>query len=449
MEGVRRRKPTARGDHGPEGKSGEEGRSAKIDHTCTYLILLVTVSLLSCCLLVWLLPDHPLAALLVSTVDRTAHLLSLTTPVYAVVLDAGSTGSRVLAFSFYHNPSTGNLVLQDELWHEIKPGLSSFASSPAAGADTITELLSLALARVPPEKRSSVPVTLKATAGLRLLPEDQSQALIAAVQERLERSGFDNRGVGILSELDEGVFGWVTVNYLLDQLHNPRKSYVALDLGGGSTQITFLPKYEETFKTAPASFLHDISVLGTTHTVYTHSYLGLGLMAAREKIFSLNQPEQSLDLSSPCMVSSSPTEWTFHGKQYTITKSSNLPGYEACMLNVQAVIDSMNVDQCREVPTRKIAAFSYFYDRAVDVGLIRAGESGLVAVQDYLDAAKAACSKPGDGAPFLCVDLSFIAGLLHHGYRLAPQAKLGVYKEIDGHQTSWALGAAFNMLDLA
>ena len=44
---------------------------------------------------------------------------------------------------------------------------------------------------------------------------------------------------------------------------------------------------------------------------------------------------------------------------------------------------------------------------------------------------------------------SFIAGLLHHGYRLAPQARLGVYKEIEGRQVSWALGAAFNMLDLA
>ena len=66
-------------------------------------------------------------------------------------------------------------------------------------------------------------------------------------------------GVGIASELEEGVFGWVTVNYLLEQLHNPRKSYVALDLGGGSTQITFLPKYEETFKTTPASFLHEVS----------------------------------------------------------------------------------------------------------------------------------------------------------------------------------------------
>jgi len=415
----------------------------------SYVMLLTTVLLLSSCLLVWLLPDHPLATLIISGVDRSALLLSLTTPVYAVVLDAGSTGSRVLAFSFYHNPVTGNLVLQDELWHEIKPGLSSFASSPSSGADTITELLALALERVPQEKRSSVPVTLKATAGLRLLPEEQSTALIAAVQERLEKSGFDNRGVGILSELDEGVFGWVTVNYLLDQLHNPTKSYVALDLGGGSTQITFLPKYEETLKEAPASFLHEITVLGTTHKVYSHSYLGLGLMAAREKIFSHNQDKESLSLTSPCMVTSKPTQWNFHGKQYSIRRTSSLAGYESCMVTVQAVIDSMKVDQRKEVPTRKIAAFSYFYDRAVDAGLIRAGESGLVTVQDYLEAARTACSTSDQAQEFLCVDLSFIAGLLHHGYRLAPQAKLGVYKEIDGHQTSWALGAAFNMLDLA
>ena len=53
------------------------------------------------------------------------------------------------------------------------------------------------------------------------------------------------------------MFGWVTVNYLLDQLHNPRKSYVALDLGGGSTQITCLPKYQKTFYSTPEAFAHD------------------------------------------------------------------------------------------------------------------------------------------------------------------------------------------------
>ena len=97
------------------------------------------------------------------------------------------------------------------------------------------------------------------------------------------------------------------------------------------------------------------------------------------------------------------------------------------------------------------SAFSYFYDRAVDAGLIKKGEMGLLSVQDYIDAASKACNDDtaeADNNPFACVDLTFIAGLLHHGYHLAPQAKLGVYKEIDGRQVSWALGAAFNMLNL-
>jgi hypothetical protein len=48
-------------------------------------------------------------------------------------------------------------------------------------------------------------------------------------------------------------------------------------------------------------------------------------------------------------------------------------------------------------------------------------------VQDFLDAAAAACSKPPPDQPFLCVDLTFIAGMLHHGYRLAADAKLGLF----------------------
>ena len=270
-DGLRKRKVPAAGgdsrgydyDDDKFTEGGEIGRgyakSADIDSTCTRLIFLLVLLLVSGAAVVVVMPDSPAALLLMSAVDRSCHLLALTTPVHAVVLDAGSTGSRVLGFTFFLSPLTGNLVLEDELWHEIKPGLSSFATDPRAGADTISELLEMAKQRIPEAKRSSTPVTLKATAGLRLLPSDQSQALLDSVTQRLEESGFDNRGVGIASELEEGVFGWVTVNYLLDQLHNPRKSYVALDLGGGSTQITFLPKYQETFDTTPESFLHEVS----------------------------------------------------------------------------------------------------------------------------------------------------------------------------------------------
>lgn len=43
----------------------------------------------------------------------------------------------------------------------------------------------------------------------------------------------------MLDERDEGLFGWYTVNFLLDKLHNISESIVTLDLGGGSTQVTF------------------------------------------------------------------------------------------------------------------------------------------------------------------------------------------------------------------
>lgn len=40
---------------------------------------------------------------------------------------------------------------------------------------------------------------------------------------------------------DEGIFSWFTVNFLMERFntHNPGSTLAALDLGGGSTQVTF------------------------------------------------------------------------------------------------------------------------------------------------------------------------------------------------------------------
>ena len=51
-----------------------------------------------------------------------------------------------------------------------------------------------------------------------------------------------------------------------------RKSYVALDLGGGSTQITFSPKYDETFQDTPSDFLHQVSVIRLEIIVQLYYY---------------------------------------------------------------------------------------------------------------------------------------------------------------------------------
>jgi len=419
----------------------EHKRSTRIDQTFTTAIMLLSGLIAASSIALTTFPDSGPSVSLLKGVDSLFLMMGLSARIYAIVLDAGSTGSRVLGFTFYENPITGNLVLADELWKEVKPGLSSFAADPAAGADTIQDLVDTAKALVPENLRAQTPISLKATAGLRLLPQDQSEALIAAVQGVLENSGFVNRGVEILSELNEGLYGWITVNYLMEQLHNPRKSYVALDLGGGSTQITFTPKYDETFQETPSHFLHQVSVIRRMMTVYSHSYLGLGLMAARNAVF-YHKSTNGSEVGTPCISES--TVWKYNNQETRLHPQQ--AGYHTCMIKVIEVLDSLKVHQCEEVPTRKIAAFSYFYDRAVDAGIIKQGESAVVQVQDFLDAAEVSCGDNVD-QPFLCIDLTFISGLLHHGYRLAADAKLGLYKQINGHSTSWALGAAFALLE--
>ena len=61
----------------------------------------------------------------------------------------------------------------------------------------------------------------------------------------MSQSGFKPESplVEIMNPRDEGLFAWFTVNFLLDVFSTGSlaSSFAALDLGGGSTQITFAP----------------------------------------------------------------------------------------------------------------------------------------------------------------------------------------------------------------
>lgn len=57
----------------------------------------------------------------------------------------------------------------------------------------------------------------------------------------------------------------------------PKDTLVALDLGGGSTQITFVPVEGETIHSTPADYLTSISLLRKNLNLYTHRY-SMGLL---------------------------------------------------------------------------------------------------------------------------------------------------------------------------
>ncbi|KAK9711603.1 GDA1/CD39 (nucleoside phosphatase) family [Popillia japonica] len=65
-------------------------------------------------------------------IDKVVKVFGYYKPVHAVVIDAGSTGSRVLAFTFHQAYLDGHLILDKELFVYTKPGLSSYADNPEA-----------------------------------------------------------------------------------------------------------------------------------------------------------------------------------------------------------------------------------------------------------------------------------------------------------------------------
>lgn len=74
----------------------------------------------------------------------------------------------------------------------------------------------------------------------------------------------------------------------------------ALDLGGGSTQVTFALK---DVQRAPllSDYIHTVSTPNANIDVFTNSYLNLGLQTVRHAVFTSNSAENSMDLVSECV----------------------------------------------------------------------------------------------------------------------------------------------------
>ncbi|XP_011335310.1 ectonucleoside triphosphate diphosphohydrolase 5 isoform X2 [Ooceraea biroi] len=405
-------------------------------------------------------------------IDTLAFSLNLQKPFYVVVIDAGSTGSRVLAFTFHEFILNGNLMLDGELFSEVKPGLSSFADRPQDAAKSLTTLLNKAKTVIPQSEWSRTLLTMKATAGLRLLPEHKANGILEECRKLFQTSGFQvsKNSISIMDGTDEGIFSWFTVNFLLERFSSlgSQSTVAALDLGGGSTQVTFQPDNEQARQLE--KHIYTINVFNHNMSLYTHSYLGMGLMAARKAILThgVDPEDASLklptELRSECINPIVSAEWSYGGRDYVVkgptngtyklVKTQNFAGgdenkpivrFPECLKIVEKHVSTL-ANKPIGLKDHEVYAFSYYFDRATEVALIDPFLGGVVQLSSLLKQAMETCDYPNTDQPFMCLDLTFIYVLLKDGFGLEPSTKLYLYKKIRGHELSWALGAAFNVL---
>ncbi|XP_025872127.1 ectonucleoside triphosphate diphosphohydrolase 6 isoform X2 [Vulpes vulpes] len=372
---------------------------------------------------------------------------------YGIMFDAGSTGTRVHIFQFTRQPGE-TPTLTHETFKALKPGLSAYADDVEKSTSGIQELLDVAKQDIPFDFWKATPLVLKATAGLRLLPGEKAQKLLRKVKEVFKASPFlvGEDCVSIMNGTDEGVSAWITVNFLTGSLKTPGRSSVGmLDLGGGSTQITFLPRVEDTLQTSPPGYLTSLQMFNRTYKLYSYSYLGLGLMSARLAILGGMEgkpAEDGKELVSPCLSPGFTGEWEHAEITYRISGQKAVNLHALCASRISEILQN-KVHRTEEVKDVDFYAFSYYYDLAANVGLIDVEKGGSLVVGDFDIAAKYVCrtaeTRP-QGNPFLCMDLTYISLLLQE-FGFPENKVLKLTRKINNVETSWALGAIFHYID--
>ncbi|GAB5588395.1 Golgi apyrase [Umbelopsis nana] len=245
---------------------------------------------------------------------------------YGIVIDAGSSGSRVHIYSWKDYAHLVETQPPEALRGKIPtvergdklglkwtlkehPGISSYAGKTKDIGEHLKMLLDFAEEVVPVQEHNRTPIFVMATAGMRLLPkEDQDDILRSTCNYIKKNSNFklDNCGkqIKIISGELEGLYGWTAVNYLmggfdasigaaLDEqpknaggIREQHHTFGFLDMGGASTQIAFEPEHhqkEEHMDDLEKITLHTLDGRRIEYDVFVTTFLGYGSNEARRR----------------------------------------------------------------------------------------------------------------------------------------------------------------------
>mmetsp|Transcript_7800 Transcript_7800/g.17274 ORF Transcript_7800/g.17274 Transcript_7800/m.17274 type:complete len:514 (-) Transcript_7800:334-1875(-) len=437
------------------------------------------------------------------------------------VIDGGSTGSRLHVFEFLskedgvecvrrgsaraNGPLSGFARLSDEM--EQQP------IDRDAVADHLMPAFLHATKTIPEAYHASTRVWYGATAGMRLLSESEQDAIYDAVYEGLlARPNFVFRGmrradIGTLPGSLEGYYGAVAANYLkgtidanleMDKMVSTINSHGpigALDMGGASTQIVFLPPKEnqEAEDQTCAADDKDACAKETRedrmheNDFFSTSYLSYGADQFRIRLWDVLVEEHRLEsedgtactseiIQNPCSFPGYETEWD----GFTLIGTGDA---EECARQVKRLIPhpteeveenlGTHVGGVAHPPVRgKFFAMSlYFFTldslRELSTNDKEAHEALNLSwpnpsIQELYNALDGLCERAWKGdleeiqhsahaftraevLPHRCIESVYMVTLLRDGFGFPPESRDITFTFlVDGSEVEWSLGMALS-----
>ncbi|KAL4238098.1 hypothetical protein ACF0H5_002810 [Mactra antiquata] len=390
---------------------------------------------------------------------------------YGIILDGGSSGTKLKVYRWSYRSVSVTVSTADGSSDVIKtdislianmkfkPGISDLVDSLH---DYLDDILEAASEAVPLRHQSRTPIYFLATAGLRSKPIEVTDELLSSIETYLRQYGvFHNpyNNVRVISGEEEAVYAWVAANYLRGFFYGDTPTNEAvgvLEMGGGSTQIAFLPDHSIYANMFP------VYLGGVTYQLYAHSYLfyGQNYIISRINDFLLAlRTGNDVIIDNPCMLKGDNTTVSLFQESVHIQGTANVT---KCLEIIEIFLRTADDDWCYPKPCAigrtyqppvknlvfyAISAFSYAptYLEAVD-------EQGLLDLTllktnavEYCDKSLEEVVSSGLSAAYAspyCIMGLYIPSLLLDAYNFnEDKNKVYVKTSIDGVNIDWALGA--------
>jgi len=400
-----------------------------------------------------------LIILLVSLCSFLAAPVQAADPNYLIIIDGGSTSSKLYLFSNAGKLRNPELTLHTKTSKTPPVTDPSFAADPKAYFDGLFTALAAAYP-IAEEYRTKIPVYFFATAGLRSLPLEEQERIITLVRDGLTASihaqGYlapqdSVKEMRVISGGEEGLFAWLSTQYWNEALEQilltARKTEAVLEMGGSSTQVAFLPNLK------PKEYAHAYQHKVRTYYPYVYSYADYGNEVGMKRMLAYFE-QQAGDFAACFPV----------GMPYPLTNPIlyGAGDFKACAAYVREFMyedkpckdcTAMGVYQPPMRQQRAILTSGYVYTFNV-FGIARK----WVTLKDIEQSGQAYCAKPWkdvqaefptESPEYLatyCFNGAWMDSLLK-GYGLTQQAELLATDTINGvkNSTDWATGAAWSI----
>lgn len=347
---------------------------------------------------------------------------------YTIIIDAGSTGSRLHLFE--HTTETEIPDIKDIFVAKDKtqPALATFAQHPENAGASLKKVLDDAVNEL--KKRNVAPeaveVNVLATAGMRLLDPAAQHMIYANVQNYIQSHYTYKLGqIETIPGQLEGLYDWLDVNYLAKNFQQHVSTMGAIDLGGASLQIAFAT--EDANKSADQI---KITIGKQLYHVFSKSFLGLGQDEARKLMNTEN--------AAACY----PIDYPIN------PGTAGLFNFNQCVENYYKILSNNHVAE-EILPTTKqsFVAFSGVFYAYQFLGTETKPYKPLVdeRTQSICNTTWEQLQKnyPTTAPVYLsayCANSVYVSGLLYDSFKLQGE-QLTVTDKIDNQEPAWPLGA--------